>query len=450
MRRGVRKHRLLVVLLAIGVLIAGCSSSKSSSSSSSSAASGTVAPADDVGITATTIHVGLIADVNTSVEPGLFQKNVDAMNAWATLVNKAGGIAGRQVVVDFCDSKLDPNTTTNCVIQACAKDFALVGTGANALTDLPDIDTCKNAQGQSIGIPNLAFVGFFPVACDPLTYLQSGQGSYCKTMHDNPQTYTENIGDFQYYVKNNTGLHGIWVYDGDVPAIKITSVPGFQLGANLGIGKDGQGFYAESGAAPQSALTPIVLQMKNSKSTFGYGGAIPAQTVLIRREAQLQGVNTVKVWAANSGIYDTSFLAQGGATVNGEYTSLLNLPFYTEYKDNPSLNALVTQLGGVNKLNNNALASYTQALLFQDAVNKAIANGGTLNRQSLINALNNEHSFNAQGIIGATDIGNRTPSPCVVVMQVDSGAFKRVYPSQAGTFDCDKANVGTIQMNLNS
>ena len=39
-----------------------------------------------------------------------------------------GGLAGRKVVVDFYDSKLNPNDTTNAEIQACENDVAMVGT----------------------------------------------------------------------------------------------------------------------------------------------------------------------------------------------------------------------------------------------------------------------------------------------------------------------------------
>ena len=80
--------------------------------------------------------------------------------------------------------------------------------------------------------------------------------------------------------------------------------------------------------------------------------------VLMRREAQLQGVNTVKVWVCNSGCYDPSFYQQGGATVNGTYALLLKLPYLSDYQANPTLDKLVTQLGGVNNMNNNALGSY--------------------------------------------------------------------------------------------
>jgi hypothetical protein len=76
--------------------------------------------------------------------------------------------------------------------------------------------------------------------------------------------------------------------------------------------------------------------------------------------------------------------------VNGEYVDTNYLPFYTDWQANPTLKALVNFMGGINNINGNALESYIQALLFQDAVNKAVANGGTLDRQTLFAALNTE------------------------------------------------------------
>lgn len=452
------RRRLLGIMagtVAVIAVAAACSSNSDSSDSSASEArptrvaiSGPVAPGKEIGLTKTEIRVGLIADVNTSVSPGLFQTNVDVIKAWAAMLNANGGLAGRKVVVDTCDSKLDANATTNCVIQACRTDFALVGTAANALTDLGDIDKCKNAAGEPRGIPNLAFVGFPPLACDKATYLIVGYGSYCSTQKAHPQTYTVNIGDFRYYQSHFPGLHGIWVYDGDVPTLRIASVPGFQAGANLGIKKDAKGFYATAGAAPQSALTPIIQVIKSNKATFAYGGATPPQTVLIRREAQLQGVNSVKVWACNSGCYDASFLKQGGSAVEKQYAVTNYLPFYSDYKSNPTLKGLVDYLGGVNKLKGTALNSYIQALLFQDAVEKAVAKGGELDRDAVFAALDKETAFDAHGIIGPTNIAAREPSPCIAISQVQGGKWKRVYPEKAGTFDCNAANITTIKMDL--
>jgi ABC-type branched-subunit amino acid transport system substrate-binding protein len=450
------------VLAAAVLLAAGCSSGSSSSagSASSSAASATTAaagtaatsalgkagPADDIGITATTVKVGMIADVDTSLVPGLFQKSVNAVDAWAKIVNSSGGLDGRKVVVDFCDSKLDPNATANCVIKACQDDFALVGTSANALEDLSDIDGCKNAAGKAVGLPNLAAFAFPPESCDPDTYLVDGTGEYCATAKQAAPTSDAPVGDALYFLSQNKDLHGIWLYDDDDPTFKLTQTPTFQAESNLGIKKDGQGFYALSGAAPQSALTPFIQQIKASGSTFVYDDVTTASMVLLRREAQLQGVNSVKVWECNSGCYDPSFYQQGGATVNGTYAMLLELPYLSDYTANPTLDKLVTELGGVNNLNNNALGSFIDALLFQDAVQKATANGGTLNRQTLFTALNNEHSFTADGIVGSTDIGNHTTTVCEVIVQLQNGVWQRVDPVKPGTFDCNAANNTKITM----
>lgn len=463
------RARLLGVTAALAavMLAAGCSSSSSSTGSaagataSSSAAPSTAAagstsasaatsaaPGTDIGLTATAIKIGMIADVDTSLAPGLFQKSVNAVKAWASIVNASGGLAGRKVVVDFCDSKLDPNATTNCVIKACQNDFALVGTSANALEDLSDIDGCKNAAGKAIGIPDLAAFAFLPLACDPDTYLIGGYGPYCASAKDHPQTYTANIGDARYYTSQFKGLHGVYVYDSDVPTLKADFLPNFQGDEGLGIKADAQGTYAESGAAPQSALTPVISAIKAAGSSFVFAGSTPQNTILLEREAKLQGVSSVKVWACNSGCYDSSFSQQGGSVVNGTYADLNDLPFYTEYQDNPALSALVKQMGGTTNLNNNAIDAYIQALLFQDVVQKAAANGGTLNRASLFTALKGETSFTAEGIIGPTNVGGHQLSDCDVITQLVNGQWQRVYPAKPGTFDCNSGNTQTIMMNI--
>ena len=474
-RVGVRRRAgfagLIAALTVAVLLAAGCSSSSSTSSSSPAAnsASGSspaaaqgsappasTAPADtkagpaaDVGLTATTIKIGVIADVNNPLVPGLFLKSVNAVKAWASTINASGGLDGRKVVVDFCDSKLDPNATSNCVIAACQNDFALVGTAANALEDLSDLDGCKNAAGKSIGLPNLAAFAFLPEQCDAVTYLVAGTGEYCKTAKQSPPTYEVPVGDAQYFTKQNSGLHGIWLYDSDDPTFKVTQVPVFQGESNLGIKKDGEGFYALSGAAPQSAYTPFIQQIKASGSSFVYDDTTMPSMVLVRREAQLQGVNSVKVWECNSSCYEPQFYQQGGAAVNGTYASLIELPYESDYTANPALDKEITALGGTSGMDNNAMGSFIMALLFQDAVQKIQASGQTLSRQSLFSTLNNdETTFDAYGVVGPTNIGTRTASNCQVLIQLQNGVWKRVDPATPGTLDCSPANVATVKMTV--
>ena len=449
---------VIVLLLAA----AGCSSSGSGSSGSASAgggsptsagsgspvAAGPAAPGDEIGITSTTIRVAVIADVNTKANPGLFQKSLNAVKAWAEIVNANGGLAGRQVVVDAIDAQEDPNISLNDVIKACSQDFALVGTEALALSSMSAIDTCKNAQGQGIGMPNLAGIAFGALQqCDPDTFaVQGNDPEYCATQQQPAPSHTEQVGDYRWLVAQNPGLHGMWIYNTDLPNARVTQLPSYAAGEQQGIKPDGTGFYGAAGEDPQSAMIPVVQAAKQNGSTFVADGVTPPNMVQLRREAQLQGDNSVKVWMCVAGCYANYFLATGGSAVNGTYQTMTTLPFFTEYKQNPQLAALVDKLGGINNLDSNSLASYVEALLFQDAVQKAVANGGQLTRASLFSALRTqETAFNADGITGSTNVSTHQQSPCFMITQVRNGQFQRVYPAQVGTFDCKASNLTTVK-----
>ena len=288
-----RRNRFIGIVLAAGLLLSICTPLGTSAASAAK-----LPPANDIGITSKTITIGMIADVNTPVSPGLFQPSVNVMKAWAADVNAHGGLAGRKIVVDVCDSQLSPNPTTNCLIHACSNDFALVGTAALLITTFQNIDACKNEAGQAIGIPDLAGISFgASEQCDKDTYAVTGvDPTFCATQNDTPQTYTVQVGDYRYFLSKFKNLHGLWIYDSDIPTAKETQLPGYTEGSTLGIKQNGLGFYPEAGTAPESALTPVVLAIKQFGATYASDGATPANFTLLRREALIQGVNTVKVW----------------------------------------------------------------------------------------------------------------------------------------------------------
>ena len=66
--------------------------------------------ATEVGVTASEISIAVVADVDNPFAPGLFKGAVDGVKAGAAYLNSkagGGGLAGRKVVVDFYDSKLN-------------------------------------------------------------------------------------------------------------------------------------------------------------------------------------------------------------------------------------------------------------------------------------------------------------------------------------------------------
>jgi hypothetical protein len=189
--------------------------------------------------------------------------------------------------------------------------------------------------------------------------------------------------------------------------------------------------------------------MRDKNSNWGMATSTYDSTVALRKEALLQGVNPKSVvWDCFSQCYDKRFLTQGGADVEGQYLQLAQLPF-EEAKSNKAL-ANYIKFTAADKIDGFGAYAWIASFLFRDAVNSVVSKGGNnaLTRKALLNALRSQHSFNADGMWSTTDIAAHIPSPCFLVMQVQGGKFKRVYPAKAGTFDCKASNRITTRQDL--
>ena len=433
---------LTVLAVVTSALAAGAQTTTTSGSNGSSG--------NEIGITSKEIKLAVLADVENSISPGLFKKSVDAMNAWAKVVNQAGGIAGRKVVIDFHDTKLNPTETRNAIIKACQDDFATVGGESLFMSNVDDLVGCKDASGATTGLPDVPGLALdVSQKCSPVTWQNSGDATFCATRDQNPQTYLAQQGEFLYYTKVNKDLHGIWTLPADLKATRDSEIPIFQAGVNLGIKKDGQGFYDTSARATQSELTPMIQVVKQNNSNWVYNGNSAGIAALLRKEAILQGATSVKVWACNIGCYSTDFLDAAAGDGEGETSGITQMPFYTEWKTNPTLKKLVTAAGGIKNVNSSAVSSWIAAILFQDAATKAAAKGA-LTRKSLMEALAAEHNFDANGITGPFDVGAHQPPLCYVMTEVKNGQWQRIYPKQVGKFDCNPKNLVTIKLDVGS
>ena len=109
--------------------------------------------ATEVGVTAKEIHIATVADVDNSIAPGLFKGGVDGVTGAVKYINANGGIAGRKLVLDFYDSKLNPNDARNGFINACRNDFAMVGNATFLISSFDDVTNCKDQAGQGDRAP---------------------------------------------------------------------------------------------------------------------------------------------------------------------------------------------------------------------------------------------------------------------------------------------------------
>src|SRR6476646_7060496 len=114
-----RRHTALIAAV-LGTVALGVSTISVASASTSRAAT---PGATEIGVSARTIRIALIADVDNSLSPGLFQGSVDGVRGAVKMINAHGGVAGRRLQVDFIDSKLNPNSARNALITACAQDL---------------------------------------------------------------------------------------------------------------------------------------------------------------------------------------------------------------------------------------------------------------------------------------------------------------------------------------
>jgi ABC-type branched-subunit amino acid transport system substrate-binding protein len=431
----------IVVLIAAGMVTIG--------GVAADAQSNEAPKATEVGVTADTIRIAVVADVDNPFAPGLFQSAVDSVRGAAKYINANGGIGGRKVQVDFIDSHLNPNDSRNAIITACQQDFALVGTEALFLSNMDDAINCKDINGQATGLPDLsAITTGIPETCSPVTYSPTAPQLLCDTKDEHPQTYQGNQGDTTYYKKHlGKNFHGAFVLPNDTQDANRGDSVQEAIAVQNGIKADQS--PTRSGKDPQSAYTPIIQQMKNDGSNYGWSGLADSNVIEFRNEAQLQGLTDPKIiWGCTTACYDQSYLKDGGAAVNGTYMNMGFLPF-DETASNKGL-ANYVKYTGKDKTAGLGVYAWAAGIELQQALQsvvKAKGNNG-ITRANLLDALKNMTSFDADGFIAKANVGGKVTSPCFVLEQVQNGKFVRVFPKKKGTFDCTPSNHVTVKADL--
>ena len=445
--------RWCVFATALVVLVSACGGGGSSKSSSSgdglggatttSAASAgkcdTPLKASEIGVSPTTITVTVIADVNNSIRPGLFKGSWDGMKAWGDYINSKGGLACRKVVVKEGDAKLSPTDAANAAAAACGDSIAMVGTTALFLQDVTPMESCKDKAGATTGLPDIADLQTeVAQQCSKISFATLPTGSECPYSGTGPRTFHVGYTQYDYYLNRfgPTALHGVFVIPKDLPSTIASTMPIFRAENKMGIKSDAE--FGMSGTAIQTDYTQVAQAMKANNSTYGRNGVDYKGTVLLRKEAQVQGVNTVKVWDCSVQCYDQRLIQEGGSAMEGQYVWLNFLPF-EDAGSNPTLDGFLKYDKTPDGFGAQA---FIAGEIFARAVNDTLkANNGdpnSITRANLLTAIHNMHDFNAEGMAApGIDVGNKLGSTCLVGMQVQNGKFVRVDPVKPGTFDCD-------------
>jgi ABC-type branched-subunit amino acid transport system substrate-binding protein len=398
--------------------------------------------ATEIGVTPDKITVEVMADTGSQAIPGMAKGSVEAVQAWAKLVNADGGLACRQVEVKAYDSKIDPNESRNGYTQGCQSAFAMVGTFALSVADTTPLTDCTDKAGAKTGLPETAAVAVSSVhACGTTTYTAFGNGQPCP-----PPTgardieVTTAVGDYMKSVLGDDS-HGVYSIANTSPAtIQPVMGPIRYMQNEQGLKADLE--IGAKGTDTQDHYTPAGTTIRDKKSTFVFNTATFPSFLLLKKEAKAQGDDSVKIWMCQATCYDDAFIKAGGADAVGTQVSINTVPYF----EADTVPEMKTFVDNVQTHNTFSITAWLASRLFEQAVNDVVAKDGPngLTRAAVLQALADMKDFTANGLIGETTPSLHQPPKCIVIVEAQADGFKRVFPEEAGKLSCK--DTGTINL----
>ncbi|MBV9292310.1 MAG: ABC transporter substrate-binding protein [Frankiales bacterium] len=366
------------------------------------------------------MSIGTVASTTGPVS-GLFRGAQQGMAAFAQFANSQGGICGHTVSDKFADDGTNCQQNQNDAEQLGASTFALVGSFSL-------YDGCGAAYVSAHKVPDL-HVQLDPKAGSPSTHFDIEPG---------PLGYA--TGMFAYYRQKlgSSVVQAVGTLYPDIPSAAAKQ-KGFIHSAN----SQGWKFvYSRAGGATESDWTQDFVTMCQQKhiKIFFTSAENASNAAKMLQDEDAAGcpkslINIIPI------AYDQAFVQDVGNSprLNGllgwnEYSLFFNRDEAQRIPELQQLQAWFQRANGSAPLNLYALFAWAEGRLFQQAFQSA---GKTINRNTLIAALNKIHNFSANGIVAPSDPTSKTTGVhCYVLWQYSGGGFHRV-DDPPSSYRCD-------------
>jgi hypothetical protein len=414
-----RPARFIVVLAAAAVVAAGCSSSSKKAASTGSLGAASTVPAgnkaSDVGVTPSQITVGEVATLTGPI-PGLFQGSPYAVQAYFNYINTTeGGVYGRKLVMKGGDDALTCSGNLSATQELAPSVFAFVGTftvldscGAPVLQQNPQLpDVSFSLTPDTKKLPNL-----YSSQPNPPNY-RTGPFLYMKQKYPSATTvgslYSNTVGGQESFNEQKSAMESV----------------GYKF------------VYTRAYAPTETDFTSDIVRMRSSGVQFLFmTDTDDAAAARIVNEAAQQNWHPQVLYSESQ--YDATFIKLvDPQAVNGEWADEQFALFQGEDRASvPEVNLFLTWMQKTHPgfpPDLFAMYSWTDAALFVQALKAA---GQNPTRASLLAALKNIHNFDDNGMLPPTDVGNKKPPTCYLVIQRRNSAWVRVSPTEKG-FTCD-------------
>jgi len=370
---------------------------------------GAPAVSPTLGVTASSITVGNVSTLSGPV-PGLFQGTVNGVKAYFDYINSQGGVNGRKLVQKVGDDALSCTQNKSMVASLASSVFAFVGSesvvDSCGVPSLPVSTPLISAEALTPQTQNLA-TGFSPLPLPPgfitgpYLYLAQKYAADVKSVGILYSTSASFPTHAQEYAMSQSG----W---------KVTYQRGF--------------------AATETQFTSDVLRMKSQGVKLLWLVNTTADDADIVQQAYQQNWHPLIVLYNG---YDHQFEKDAG---NAASNGVLNFNQQSMFlgEDAASVPAVATFTKWMSTANPGytpdlfSVYGWEAAALFVAGLQNAGANP---TQASLLAALRNIHSFDADGLSAPYDPGNNQPSTCWLETTVVNGTWKRVNPPTSG-FTC--------------
>ena len=449
---------------------------------------GPTAEPEAPGISDDVIKIGVIADASEgNAVTGGSESAWLAMRAWAQAVNSTGGLGGRDVEIVLFDSNVFDHRAA--IQEACDSDiFALVG--SYALFDGDGVDLLND---ESCRLPDFPAAALSPARREsPVTFVsnptsndlwQAGAARFLSERYpqssaalgtvvlDLPVAFyraqrdieAATAGGFGFTFQATADVVGedydalasalleanargiFWSADSQRILELLTAweslmdqLPTFPLGAPA---EDSAGTTdGEAEAAPEEDLTPVPEEGTDPEADDT--PIEPVEDVTVIEEEPTGGEFFV---LCSTDCYSQSWVELAGELETNIWVSIGLLPF-EEPGDNVELVRYVLflreEVDEEAELELIGLSSWASALLFEEAVNRAMfASGGGLTRELVIEAAGTITEWDARGLHGPTNPAEGIPSPCFMLVSPTPSGWIRRHPTTQGTLDCDPDNL---------
>lgn len=487
-----------VVTVALALVIAGCKTPDLQgpvvSSPELATPTPTIVPQDTVvpgptaepirsGVSDEVIRIGVIADGSTgNPVTGGSEAAWLAMRAWAQAVNSSGGLGGRDVEVVLFDANVFDHRAA--IREACESDiFALVG--SYALFDGDGVDLLND---ESCLLPDFPAAALSPARrASPVTFVsnptsntvwQAGPAQYLSerfpaaaaavgtVVLDMPVAFyrtqrdieAATAGGFTFAFEATAD-----VIDADYDVLASAMLEANVLGITWSADRSRLMELLEARAdlfaqlptfdfqEPEEDLNTLPEEDLVDTSEESSDAADEGEPAL-DPEVEPQDRGDVEEPAdgptfvlCSADCYSQSWAAEVAELGSDLWVSIGMLPF-EEPGDNVELVRYVLflreEVDEEAEVDLVGLSSWASALLFQEAVNRAMfTSGGGLTRELVIEAARTITEWDGRGLHGPTNPAEGIPSPCFMLVSPTPSGWIRRHPATQGTMDCDSDNL---------